>query len=192
MIGEPGDRIATLVQDNLVEIPDFPRRAFYSATLPAHSLRTDPRSSEPVELDRRELRGPHRRGSWPGMRGFILGAPVPPSWAWAMLTIRKAGKLPGEVIGVDYCSSTAAPAWWSQSVRDQRSSLMTLGDGGSRPLNQCGACRGPLSLMELDGLNGRQPGGVTVGNRTARLSDQLRSGSRRHDPTPLVHAIIGS
>ena len=35
MIGELGDRIATLVQDNLVAIPDFPEPA---------CLRTGPRS----------------------------------------------------------------------------------------------------------------------------------------------------
>jgi adenine phosphoribosyltransferase len=35
-------------------------------------------------------------------RGFILGAPVATALGVGMITIRKAGRLPGEVIGVDY------------------------------------------------------------------------------------------
>ncbi len=47
MIGELGDRIATLVQDNLIEIGLSRNRAFYSTALPAFA--TDPRSRN-VEL----------------------------------------------------------------------------------------------------------------------------------------------
>ena len=94
--------IATLVQDNLVEIPDFlsPGVLFRDIT---GLFANGPAFKELVELIGAPLRGPYRRRR-PGLesRGFILGAPVAAELGLGMLTIRKAGKLPGKVIGVDY------------------------------------------------------------------------------------------
>ena len=141
MIGELGDRVAILVRDNLVEIPDFP---------------------EPGVLFR------DITGLFAGLesRGFILGAPVAAELGLGMLTIRKAGKLPGEVIGVDYSLEygSARMEIRPQSVREGQRVLIiddVLATGGTARaavdlLNQCGASVEALAvLMELDALNGR-------------------------------------
>ena len=97
--------------------------------------------------------------------------PWPPSWAWACC---KAGKLPGEVIGVDYSLEygSARMEIRPQSVREGQRVLIiddVLATGGTARaavdlLNQCGASVEALAvLMELDGLNGRSKlDGVTV------------------------------
>ena len=101
MIGELGDRIATLVQDNLVEIPDFPEPGVLFRDITG-LFANGPAFKELVELIGARYAGRIDAVAGLESRGFILGAPVAAELGLGMLTIRKAGKLPGEVIGVDY------------------------------------------------------------------------------------------
>ena len=101
MIGELGDRVATLVQDNLVEIPDFPEPGVLFRDITG-LFANGPAFKELVELIGARYAGRIDAVAGLESRGFILGAPVAAELGLGMLTIRKAGKLPGEVIGVDY------------------------------------------------------------------------------------------
>ena len=101
MIGELGDRVAALVRSNLLEIPDFPEPGVLFRDI------TELFSNGPAFKDLVELIGARYEGRIDAVaglesRGFILGAPVAAELGLGMLTIRKAGKLPGHVIGVDY------------------------------------------------------------------------------------------
>ena len=166
MIGELGDRIATLVQDNLVEIPDFPEPGVLFRDITG-LFANGPAFKELVELIGARYAGRIDAVAGLESRGFILGAPVAAELGLGMLTIRKAGKLPGEVIGVDYSLEygSARMEIRPQSVREDD----VLATGGTARaavdlLNQCGASVEALAvLMELDGLNGRSKlDGVTV------------------------------
>ena len=101
MIGELGEHIATLVQDNLVEIPDFPEPGVLFRDITG-LFANGPAFKELVELIGARYAGRIDTVAGLESRGFILGAPVAAELGLGMLTIRKAGKLPGEVIGVDY------------------------------------------------------------------------------------------
>ena len=83
-----------------------------------------------------------------------------------MLTIRKAGKLPGHVIGVDYALEygTARMEIHPESVRPGQRVLIiddVLATGGTARaavelLRQCGASVEAVAvLLELDALGGR-------------------------------------
>ena len=173
MIGELGDRIATLVQDNLVEIPDFPEPGVLFRDITG-LFANGPAFKELVELIGARYAGRIDAVAGLESRGFILGAPVAAELGLGMLTIRKAGKLPGEVIGVDYSLEygSARMEIRPQSVREGQRVLIiddVLATGGTARaavdlLNQCGASVEALAvLMELDGLNGRSKlDGVTV------------------------------
>lgn len=173
MIGELGDRIATLVQDNLVEIPDFPEPGVLFRDITG-LFANGPAFKELVELIGARYAGRIDAVAGLESRGFILGAPVAAELGLGMLTIRKAGKLPGEVIGVDYSLEygTARMEIRPQSVHEDQRVLIiddVLATGGTARaavdlLNQCGASVEALAvLMELDGLNGRSKlDGVTV------------------------------
>ena len=99
-------------------------------------------------------------------RGFILGAPVAAELGLGMLTIRKAGKLPGHVIGVDYELEygTARMEMHPESVHEGQHVLIiddVLATGGTanaavKLLRQCGASVEAVAvLLELDALGGR-------------------------------------
>ena len=180
MIGELGDRIATLVQDNLVEIPDFPEPGVLFRDITG-LFANGPAFKELVELIGARYAGRIDAVAGLESRGFILGAPVAAELGLGMLTIRKAGKLPGEVIGVDYSLEygSARMEIRPQSVREGQRVLIiddVLATGGTARaavdlLNQCGASVEALAvLMELDGLNGRSKlDGVTVETAPAFL-----------------------
>ncbi len=82
MIGELGDRIATLVQDN----SGLRSRTFSEPGVDSRDITGPVRERTRVQgtcgVDRRSYAG-RRRGSRLESRGFILGASWPPSWAWA-------------------------------------------------------------------------------------------------------------
>ena len=165
MIGELGEHIATLVQDNLVEIPDFPEPGVLFRDITG-LFANGPAFKELVELIGARYAGRIDTVAGLESRGFILGAPVAAELGLGMLTIRKAGKLPGEVIGVDYSLEygSARMEIRPQTVREGQRVLIiddVLATGGTARaavdlLNQCGASVEALVvLMELKGLNGR-------------------------------------
>ena len=165
MIGELGDRIATLVQDNLVEIPDFPEPGVLFRDITG-LFANGPAFKELVELIGARYAGRIDAVAGLESRGFILGAPVAAELGLGMLTIRKAGKLPGEVIGVDYSLEygSARMEIRPQSVREGQRVLIiddVLATGGTanaavKLLRQCGASVEAVAvLLELDALGGR-------------------------------------
>ena len=143
MIGELGERIATLVRSNMLEIPDFPEPGVLFRDI-TELFANGPAFKELVELIGARYAGRIDAVAGLESRGFILGAPVAAELGLGMLTIRKAGKLPGHVIGVDYeleygtarmdsassssttCSQRAAP-------RTRRSSCCVSAVPPSRP-----------------------------------------------------------
>lgn len=100
-------------------------------------------------------------------RGFILGAPVAAQMGLGMLTIRKAGRLPGPVVGVDYALEygTARMELQPFTVSEGQRVLViddVLATGGTAAaaiqiIEQSGAeCAGLCFLLELEALGGRQ------------------------------------
>ena len=100
MIGELGERIATLVRSNMLEIPDFPEPGVLFRDI-TELFANGPAFKELVELIGARYAGRIDAVAGLESRGFILGAPVAAELGLGLLTIRKAGKLPGHVIGVE-------------------------------------------------------------------------------------------
>ena len=161
MIGELGERIATLVRSNMLEIPDFPEPGVLFRDI-TELFANGPAFKELVELIGARYAGRIDAVAGLESRGFILGAPV----AAGMLTIRKAGKLPGHVIGVDYELEygTARMEMHPESVHEGQRVLIiddVLATGGTanaavKLLRQCGASVEAVAvLLELDALGGR-------------------------------------
>ena len=119
MIGELGDRVAALVQHNLLEIPDFPEPGVLFRDI-TELFADGPAFKELVELIGARYAGRIDAVAGLESRGFILGAPVAAELGLGMLTIRKAGKLPGHVIGVDYELEYGAAAASVRCVRRGR------------------------------------------------------------------------
>lgn len=165
MIGELGERIATLVQDNMLEVPDFPEPGVLFRDI-TELFANGPAFKELVELIGTRYAGQIDAVGGLESRGFILGAPVAAELGLGMLTIRKAGKLPGHVIGVDYALEygTARMEIHPESVRPGQRVLIiddVLATGGTARaavelLRQCGASVEAVAvLLELDALGGR-------------------------------------
>ncbi|MDN5558750.1 MAG: adenine phosphoribosyltransferase [Ruaniaceae bacterium] len=99
-------------------------------------------------------------------RGFILAAPLAARLGIGMITVRKAGKLPGPVIGVDYQLEygTARMELRPDTVHPADRILVVddvLATGGTAAASvelierAGGQVAGIVVLMELLGLNGR-------------------------------------
>ena len=149
MIGELGERIATLVRSNMLEIPDFPEPGVLFRDI------TELFANGPAFKELVELIGARYAGR---IDAAELGL--------GMLTIRKAGKLPGHVIGVDYELEygTARMEIHPESVHEGQRVLIiddVLATGGTanaavKLLRQCGASVEAVAvLLELDALGGR-------------------------------------
>lgn len=101
MSNELNSRIGKLILDNLREIPDFPEPGVLFRDITPLLASGEAFGSLIDELVE------HYRGKIDAVaglesRGFILAAPLAVKLGIGMITIRKAGKLPGPVIGVDY------------------------------------------------------------------------------------------
>ena len=173
MIGELGERIAELVRDNLVEVPDFPEPGILFRDI-TELMANGPAFKELVELIGSRYEGRIDAVAGLESRGFILGAPVATELGLGMLTIRKAGKLPGHVIGVDYSLEygSARMEIHPESVVPGSRVLVlddVLATGGTAGaavelIRQCGADVAAVAvLLELTDLKGRERlGGITV------------------------------
>ena len=198
MIGELGERIATLVRSNMLEIPDFPEPGVLFRDI-TELFANGPAFKELVELIGARYAGRIDAVAGLESRGFILGAPVAAELGLGMLTIRKAGKLPGHVIGVDYELEygTARMEMHPESVHEGQRVLIiddVLATGGTanaavKLLRQCGASVEAVAvLLELDALGGRSVlTDVTVESAIVTIPGPARSSlswgheQRRHD-----------
>lgn len=95
------ERLSQLVLDNLREIPDFPEPGVLFRDI-TPLLANGPAFRELVDGIAEHYEGKVDAVAGLESRGFILAAPVACALGIGMLAVRKAGKLPGPVIGVDY------------------------------------------------------------------------------------------
>ncbi|QWW20474.1 adenine phosphoribosyltransferase [Schaalia sp. 19OD2882] len=165
MAHEFGDRIAHLVTSNLREIQDFPEPGVLFRDI-TPLLANGPAFKELVDLLAEHYEGRIDAVAGLESRGFVLAAPLATTLGIGMLTIRKAGKLPGPVIGVDYCLEygTARMELRPDSV-EVGSRVLVLDDvlatGGTAAasaqlLRQAGAEVVAIAvLLELEALGGR-------------------------------------
>ncbi len=165
MSRELGPRVAELVTSNLREIPDFPEPGVLFRDI-TPLLANGPAFQELIGLLADRYRGRVDAVAGLESRGFILAAPLATQLGIGMLTIRKAGKLPGPVIGVDYALEygTARMELRPDSVTPGQRVLVVddvLATGGTanasvRLIRQCGAEVAAVAvLLELEALDGR-------------------------------------
>ena len=165
MSEELGPEVRDLVVSNLREIPDFPEPGVLFRDI-TPLLANGPAFRELMEI--LALRYDGRVDAVAGLesRGFILAAPLATMRGVGMLTVRKAGKLPGPVIGVDYSLEygTARMELRPDSVHDGDRVLVVddvLATGGTanasvRLIRECGAeVAAVCVLLELEALGGR-------------------------------------
>ncbi|XCB30038.1 adenine phosphoribosyltransferase [Arcanobacterium hippocoleae] len=106
-------------------------------------------------------------------RGFILGAPLALELGIGMLTVRKAGRLPGPVVGIDYDLEYGSARMELQpfTVEDNQRVLIiddVLATGGTADaavnlIKQAGGvAAGICVLLELKDLGGRKRLGNAV------------------------------
>lgn len=93
--------LTRLVEDNLREIPDFPEPGVLFRDI-TPLLANGPAFSTLVTGLAEHYRGRVDAVAGLESRGFILAAPLAVHLGVGMITVRKGGKLPGPVIGVDY------------------------------------------------------------------------------------------
>ncbi|WP_043535220.1 adenine phosphoribosyltransferase [Actinomyces polynesiensis] len=165
MSHELGGRVADLVTSNLREIPDFPEPGVLFRDI-TPLLANGPAFRELMQILADRYDGRIDAVAGLESRGFILAAPLATMLGVGMLTVRKAGKLPGPVIGVDYALEygTARMELRPDSVRDGDRVLVVddvLATGGTanasvRLLRECGAeVASVCVLLELEALGGR-------------------------------------
>lgn len=157
--------LTELVLDHLREIPDFPEPGVLF------------RDITPLLADGRAFAtlidglAAHYRGRVDAVaglesRGFVLAAPLAVNLGIGMLTVRKGGKLPGPVIGMDYALEygTARMELRPDSVVGGSRVLViddVLATGGTAAASVAlieqagGRVESVCMLMELSGLGGR-------------------------------------
>ncbi len=165
MSGELGSHIGGLVSENLGLIEDFPEPGVLFRDI-TPLIANGPAFKELIERLASHYEGRIDAVAGLESRGFILGAPLATELGVGMLTIRKAGKLPGEVIGIDYALEygTARMEIRPESVVPGSRVLViddVLATGGTasasvRLLRECGAEVVSVAvLLELEVFPGR-------------------------------------
>lgn len=96
-----GTQAAELVENNLRLVPDFPTAGvLFRDVTPLFA--NGPVFAELIRILANRYRGSIDMVAGLESRGFILAAPLATELEIGMVAVRKAGKLPGPVIGVDY------------------------------------------------------------------------------------------
>ena len=158
--------LTRLVEDNLREIPDFPEPGVLFRDI-TPLLANGPAFAELIDGLAEHYQGRIDAVAGLESRGFILAAPLAVRLGIGMLTVRKGGKLPGPVIGVDYALEygTARMELRPETVRAGDRVLIiddVLATGGTasasiKLLEQAGATVEAICmLLELTGLGGRE------------------------------------
>lgn len=159
-------RVAELIVENLREVPDFPAPGVLFRDI-TPLLANGPAFRELIGLLAEAYRGKIDAVAGLESRGFILAAPLAAELGIGMIAVRKAGKLPGPVIGVDYDLEygKARLELREETVHEGQRVLIVddvLATGGTAAaavelLGQVGAkVEGLLLLMELKDLHGRE------------------------------------
>ena len=157
--------LSELVLDNLREIPDFPEPGVLFRDI-TPLLANGEAFATLIDGLAGHYRGRIDAVAGLESRGFILAAPLAAHLGIGMVTVRKGGKLPGPIIGVDYDLEygTARMELRPDSVRDGDRVLViddVLATGGMAKasislIEQAGAhVEAICMLMELEGLGGR-------------------------------------
>ncbi|QPL06414.1 MULTISPECIES: adenine phosphoribosyltransferase [Actinomyces] len=155
-----------LVLDNLREVPDFPEPGVLFRDITPLLANGEAFSTFITGL------AEHYRGHIDAVaglesRGFILAAPLAYTLGIGMLTVRKGGKLPGPVLGVDYDLEygSARMELRPETVQEGQRVLViddVLATGGTAAasidlLERSGAqVVAVCMLLELAGLGGRE------------------------------------
>lgn len=95
------DSLVDLVRGHIRDIPDFPSPGILFRDI-TPLLADGPALQALVDGLAEVYRGRIDAVAGIESRGFILAAPIAAALGIGMITIRKAGRLPGPVIGVDY------------------------------------------------------------------------------------------
>lgn len=159
-------RIAELIVSNLREVQDFPVEGVLFRDI-TPLLANGPAFRELIDLLVEEYRGKIDAVAGLESRGFILAAPLAAALGIGMIAVRKAGKLPGPVIGVDYDLEygTARLELRAETVHEGQRVLIVddvLATGGTaaaavKLLEEVGASvEGLFLLLELRDLHGRE------------------------------------
>lgn len=165
MSAELGDLVGHLITDNLREIPDFPEPGVLFRDITPLLANGE---AFRCLIDRLAERYEGQIDAIAGLesRGFILAAPLATTLKVPMITVRKAGKLPGPVIGVDYALEygQARMELRPDSVKPGARVLIiddVLATGGTAAaavqlIERCEAEVATVTvLLELEALNGR-------------------------------------
>ena len=95
------DDIVELVESHIREVDDFPTPGVLFRDITP--LIADPEAfTALIEILRARYAGKVDAVAGLESRGFILGAPLAVALGVGMITVRKAGRLPGPVVGIDY------------------------------------------------------------------------------------------
>ena len=159
------ESLTRLVMSHLREIPDFPEPGVLFRDI-TPLLADGQAFAELIDGLADHYRGRIDAVAGLESRGFILAAPLAVRLGIGMITVRKGGKLPGPVIGLDYALEygTARMEMHPESVHEGQRVLIiddVLATGGTanaavRLLRQCGASVEAVAvLLELDALGGR-------------------------------------
>lgn len=158
-------QIGTLVENNVRLVPDFPMEGvLFRDITPLFAGGHD--FSELIQLFAARYRGQIDMVAGLESRGFILAAPLAAQMEIGMVAVRKAGKLPGPVLGVDYDLEYGSARLEVQPLSvPEGSRVLILDDvlatGGTAAasvelLRQCGADVVEIAvLLELVDLGGR-------------------------------------
>ena len=155
--------LTDLVLDNLREIPDFPEPGVLFRDI-TPLLANGKAFKQLIDGLAEHYRGRIDAVAGLESRGFILAAPLATALGIGMVVVRKGGKLPGPVIGVDYALEygTARMELRPDSVHEGDRVLViddVMATGGTAKasiqlLEQAGASVEAICvLLELEGLD---------------------------------------
>ena len=165
MSAELGAEVSELVRTHLREVQDFPEEGVLFRDI-TPLLADGNAFAELIRLLADHYRGRIDAVAGLESRGFILAAPLATALGIGMITVRKGGKLPGPVIGIDYeLEYGTARMELNPGLVEEGARVLVVDDvlatGGTaaasvRLLEQCGAkVEAVAILLELEDLGGR-------------------------------------
>ncbi len=161
----PLTELADIVRNNIREIPDYPSPGVLFRDI-TPLLANGPAFGALIDALADHYEGQVDAVAGLESRGFILAAPLALHLGVGMITVRKAGKLPGPVIGVDYALEygTARMELRPDTIHEGQRVLIiddVLATGGTAKASvqlverAGGVVAGLAMLMELVDLKGR-------------------------------------
>ncbi len=160
-----GPEIASIIETNLRLVPNFPMDGvLFRDVTPLFA--NGEAFARLIELLAERYRGRIDMVAGLESRGFILAAPLATELGIGMVAVRKAGKLPGPVIGVDYdleygsarleVQPESVPAGSRILILDDVLATGGTAKASADLMENCGATVVEIAvLLELVDLNGR-------------------------------------